>query len=153
MAIRDAATKARSLGQMIDAEQAAKVSDAVKAARKAATEIVRRVEKAGESGEEVLRDLRMGRVYPRMYEKAPQRTVAQAVGISRARLAQLERGHRPIPLKVFNALCDHFAIELVGSDEYRGWDWGLYVKAGDGAVQAVARTTPAGPANQHKETT
>lgn len=56
-AIRKAAGRARELGAMLDESQGDRVADAVKAARDAARQIVRRVEKAGEDGSAVLRDL------------------------------------------------------------------------------------------------
>jgi len=56
-AIRDAADKARAVGRMLDEDQEGKVTEAVKAARAAARQIVRRVDKAGEDGAAVLADL------------------------------------------------------------------------------------------------
>jgi hypothetical protein len=55
--IRDAASKARAMGQMLDVSQQERVGDAITAARKAAREITKRVTKAGEDGGVVLRDL------------------------------------------------------------------------------------------------
>ena len=55
--IRDAADKARLLGAMLDETQAAKVGEAIQAARKVARDIVRRVEKSGELASTVLADL------------------------------------------------------------------------------------------------
>lgn len=55
--IRDAANKARSLAQALDAKSAAKMGKALRAARKAAREISLRVEKKGEDAKRVLRSL------------------------------------------------------------------------------------------------
>jgi hypothetical protein len=52
--IRDAANRARALGAMLDQSKAAKVSEAVKAARDAAREIAKRVTKGGETVQTVL---------------------------------------------------------------------------------------------------
>ena len=56
-AIRDAATRAKQMARMLAPEQAAKVTDAIKAAREAAKAIVKRVEGAGEEGAVVLDNL------------------------------------------------------------------------------------------------
>lgn len=56
-AIRDAANRAKQIGAVLDDKQAAKVSVAIDAARKAAKEIVKRVEKEGEDAVRVLADL------------------------------------------------------------------------------------------------
>ena len=56
--IRDAASKARLLGTMLDEKNAARVTDAIAAARKVARDIVRRVEKQGELASTVLADLK-----------------------------------------------------------------------------------------------
>ena len=53
-AIRDAADKARQVGMMLDASQEERVGEAIKAARKAARDIVRRIEKDGEQAAEVM---------------------------------------------------------------------------------------------------
>lgn len=53
-AIRDAATKARAMGAMLGEEKAEQVSRAIDQARKAAREIVKRVEKGGEDANKVL---------------------------------------------------------------------------------------------------
>ena len=55
--IRDAASKARAIGGMLSDDVASKVTDAIAEARRAAREIVRRVEKAGETAATVVRDL------------------------------------------------------------------------------------------------
>lgn len=57
-AIRQAASKAKEISAMLTPEAEAKVSDAVKEARKAAREIVARVEKGGEVAEKVVAELR-----------------------------------------------------------------------------------------------
>jgi len=56
-AIRDAANRARQLGAVLDDGQSAKVSVAIDAARKAAKEIVKRIEKQGEDAQRVMADL------------------------------------------------------------------------------------------------
>lgn len=56
-AIRDAAARAKKLGQALSEDQAKKVGEAVAAARKAATEIVKRVTKGGELAETVVAEL------------------------------------------------------------------------------------------------
>lgn len=61
-AIREAATKARALGQMLSADVAGKVSQAIDQARGAAREIVRRVEKAGEAAAVVVGELATQRI-------------------------------------------------------------------------------------------
>lgn len=53
-AIRKTAIKAKAIGQMLEGEPAEQVSEAIKAARTAAREIVKRVQKKGEDVEEVL---------------------------------------------------------------------------------------------------
>lgn len=58
-AIREAANKARALGAMLTPEVGEQVTAAIKEARGVAREIVRRVEKAGESAAEVLRDVKL----------------------------------------------------------------------------------------------
>jgi len=57
-AIREAAAKARSIGQMLDAPTQEKVSKAIEQAREAARTIVRRVEKDGEKAADVVAELR-----------------------------------------------------------------------------------------------
>lgn len=61
-AIREAAQKAREIAAVLDPEQEAKVGAAVKAARAAAKEIVRRIEKGGEPAAVVVADLRLGAI-------------------------------------------------------------------------------------------
>lgn len=56
-AIRDAAAKARELGATLDTESQGKVMAAVQQARDAAKAIVKRIDKAGETAEAVLKDL------------------------------------------------------------------------------------------------
>ena len=56
-AIREAANKARALGGMLTENVAGKVTDAIAQARRAAREIVKRVEKAGESAADVVKEL------------------------------------------------------------------------------------------------
>jgi vacuolar-type H+-ATPase subunit H len=56
-AIRDAANKARDLGAMLTDDAAGKVQEAIDQARKAAREIVKRVEKAGEQAATVLAEI------------------------------------------------------------------------------------------------
>jgi hypothetical protein len=56
-AIREAASRARKLGAMLDESQGEKVGKAVEAARKAASIIVRRIEKEGATADVVLREL------------------------------------------------------------------------------------------------
>jgi hypothetical protein len=53
-AIREAASKARSLGQMLSPNVSSAVSSAIKEARTAASEIVKRVAKAGEQAADVV---------------------------------------------------------------------------------------------------
>jgi hypothetical protein len=55
--IREAANRARELNKMIDDSQSERMGAAIKAARKAARTIVKRVEKAKETGEAVLADI------------------------------------------------------------------------------------------------
>lgn len=59
-AIRAAADKARSISTVLDEAQAAKVSDAIAQARKAARTIVKRIEKDGENAAFVLKDIQRG---------------------------------------------------------------------------------------------
>jgi len=59
-AIRDAATKAKQLEELLGPEQASAVSDAVAQARKAARQIVKRVQNDGEAAAVVLKDLQRG---------------------------------------------------------------------------------------------
>ena len=61
-AIREAAAKARSVGQMLDAPTQEKVSKAIEQAREAARAIVRRVEKDGEKAADVVAELRIDAV-------------------------------------------------------------------------------------------
>lgn len=56
-AIRKAANRAKQIGAILDDKQAAKVTLAIESARKAAREIVKRVEKEGEDATKVLADL------------------------------------------------------------------------------------------------
>lgn len=56
--IRAAATRAKYVGKMLDGKQAEQVTEAVLAARKAATTIARRVEKLGEDAEVVMAELK-----------------------------------------------------------------------------------------------
>ena len=58
-AIREAADKARNLAGMLDPDVGAKVSDAIKAARTAAREIVKRAGKAGETAADVVASLQL----------------------------------------------------------------------------------------------
>ncbi len=58
--IRDAANRARAMGEMLEARESETVGRAIEAARKAARTIVKRVEKGGESAEAVARDLWTG---------------------------------------------------------------------------------------------
>lgn len=58
-AVREAATRAKQTGQILNDDRAQIVSSAVKAARKAAREIVKRVEKGGESAAAVLATIAM----------------------------------------------------------------------------------------------
>jgi hypothetical protein len=57
-AIREAATRAKQIGAVLDDTQAARVSVAVEAARKAARELVKRIEKEGAERVEVVAGLR-----------------------------------------------------------------------------------------------
>ena len=61
-AIRETATKARSLSAMLSDEQAAIVGEAVKAARAAAKMIAKRIEKDGEIAAIVLADIKRGAI-------------------------------------------------------------------------------------------
>lgn len=56
-AIRDAANKARAMGAMLDEDKQAQVTRAIDVARKAAREIVKRVEKGGEAADVVLEEI------------------------------------------------------------------------------------------------
>lgn len=56
-AIRDAASRARSVGAILDGEAAEAVSDAIKAARRIARQVVKRVEKGTEDAEKVLAEI------------------------------------------------------------------------------------------------
>lgn len=56
-AVRDAASRAKSLGQMLESEYADKVSAAVEAARSAARKIVKSIEESGGDGSAVLAEL------------------------------------------------------------------------------------------------
>lgn len=60
--VRKAALKAKQIGQVLDEAQGKKVAAAVEAARKAAREIVRRVEKDGEDVAKVIREQNMAAV-------------------------------------------------------------------------------------------
>lgn len=62
-AIRDAATRAQEMGQMLAPEQKEKVDGAVEAARRAARQIVKRIEKDGESAAIVLADIQRGAIH------------------------------------------------------------------------------------------
>jgi hypothetical protein len=55
--IREAATRAKAVNEMLQESQNEKVGEAIKAARTAARQIVKRVEKAGEDGNKVLVDI------------------------------------------------------------------------------------------------
>ena len=55
--IRDAANKAKQMSAMLDESDVGRITAAVEAARKAAREITRRVEKGGELADVVLKDL------------------------------------------------------------------------------------------------
>lgn len=61
-AIREAASRAAELGTMLAPEQRAAITGAVEAARKAARQIVKRVEKGGEQAAVVLADLQRGAI-------------------------------------------------------------------------------------------
>lgn len=61
-AIREAANKARAVGQMLAPAAQAKVSEAIQQARSAAREIVRRVEKAGETAADVVAELNVDKI-------------------------------------------------------------------------------------------
>jgi hypothetical protein len=56
-AIREAASRAKGLGEVLDGPAAYTVGEAVKAARAVARAVVKRVEKEGESAEQVLRTI------------------------------------------------------------------------------------------------
>lgn len=58
-AIRDAASRARALTEMLSSDTAEAVRGAVEQARKAAREIVKRVEKAGETAAQVVSELKL----------------------------------------------------------------------------------------------
>jgi len=58
--IRDAASKAKALGQMVDEQLQEKVSKGIKAARKAARQLVARVEKKGEEAQQVIAEQNTG---------------------------------------------------------------------------------------------
>lgn len=60
--IRKAADRARELSGMLSDEKAAKVNEAIKQARKAAREIVKRIEKEGEDRNIVLKDIQRGQI-------------------------------------------------------------------------------------------
>lgn len=60
--IREAANKAKELGQMLTPDVAGKVSAAIQQARGAAREIVRRIEKSGETAAKVIADLSMAKI-------------------------------------------------------------------------------------------
>lgn len=59
-AIREAATKASQIGEMLDATQQETLGEAVKAARSAARAIVKRIQKDGEQAAVVLADIKRG---------------------------------------------------------------------------------------------
>jgi hypothetical protein len=61
-AIREAATKARAVGGMLTDDAAEKVTGAIAEARKAARDIVRRVEKAGEQAGAVVAELSVANI-------------------------------------------------------------------------------------------
>ena len=84
-AIREAATKARQLAGMLSADAQGKVKDAITEARNAATEIVRRVEKAGEVASIVVDELTLTKLKAARFavldlstEEAPPPEVAAA---------------------------------------------------------------------------
>jgi hypothetical protein len=60
--IREAANKARGLGAMLSDDAAGKVSKAIEAARSAAREITRRVEKGGETAAKVVESIRLDEI-------------------------------------------------------------------------------------------
>lgn len=61
-AIRDAANRARAMGAMLSEDVSGKVNEAIEQARKAAREIVKRVEKAGEPAALVIAQLASDRI-------------------------------------------------------------------------------------------
>lgn len=61
-AIREAATKARQLGAMLTTDAAIKVTEAITQARAAARAIVARVQKAGETAADVVKELRAEKI-------------------------------------------------------------------------------------------
>ena len=61
-AMREAATKAKQLATMLSPEQAAQVGEAIEAVRKAARQVVKRVEKGGEDAAVVLLDIQRGAI-------------------------------------------------------------------------------------------
>jgi cell division septum initiation protein DivIVA len=60
--IREAANKARALGAMLSPDVAGKVSEAIEQARRAAREIVRRIETAGEDAATVVAQLNVSKI-------------------------------------------------------------------------------------------
>lgn len=60
--IREAANKARELGQILSDDVGKKVSAAIEEARKNARELVKRIEKDGEKAEDVIKDLYTQRI-------------------------------------------------------------------------------------------
>lgn len=92
--LRDAATRAKAVGRMLDESKAEKVGAAVAAARAAAREIVKRVEKGGEDKLKVLGELQTGQIETARFafldfdeaktvggEKAPAAEVGRFAGI------------------------------------------------------------------------
>lgn len=97
--IRDAADKAKELGAMLGDDQAATVSAAVDAARKAARQIVARIETKGEDAAVVMLDIQRGalekaRIAFLDYDVTPTNGTASPA-VEAGRFASLDMGDEP----------------------------------------------------------
>ena len=102
-AIREAATKAKQLEEMLGPEQAEAVAGAVEQARKAARAIVKRVQNEGEAAAIVLKDIARGNLekariaFLDFEEKAPETVVASLPAANMQRMAGLDFGDAAVP--------------------------------------------------------
>jgi hypothetical protein len=100
--IRDAATRAQEVSRMLTADIAGKVGAAVDAARRAARQIVKRVEKDGEIGAVVLADIQRGAIehariaFLDLEDDAPNSAEAPMPAMSLQRVAGLDVDTAPL---------------------------------------------------------
>jgi hypothetical protein len=95
--IREAANRARELGNMLSDDKKAKVDAAIKQARAAATAIVRRIEQEGEDRNTVLLDIARGQIESARIafldmSNEPAEAVEPSPSIDRQRFADLDIG-------------------------------------------------------------